>query len=166
MMDMLEQTDLKAPATYQEWLDCLNILKKPNALNLGIYKALCSGTFSGTEVTIVALQKQIVDAINNILDSSTKRFTRNLNDSITFNELGQIELLFNRLKKDVKLTLFFENLAFLPKEFRNELSNSIKKQMLDFWNDTTLFLYEQSLEYSNSDLEDALFLIKRIKLFE
>lgn len=166
MMGRLEQTDIKAPATYQEWLDCLNILEKTSALNIGIYEALCSGTFSGTEVTIAALQKKIVNVINNILDNSVKRFTRNLNDSITFNELSQIELLFNRLKKDVKVTLFFENLAFLPKEFRNELSNSIKKQMLDFWNNTTLLLYEQSLEYSNSDLEDALFLIKRIKLFE
>jgi len=166
MMDILEQTGVKVPVTYQEWLDCLNMLEKTNAHNFEIYEALCSGIFSGTEVTKAALQKQIVDAINNILDNSAKRFTRNLNDSITFNELSQIELLFNRLKKDIKVTLFFENLAFLPKEFRNELSSSIKKQMLDFWNGTILFLHEQSLEYSNSDLEDALFLIKRIKLFE
>lgn len=166
MIDLLEKTGIKAPATYQEWLDCLDILKGTNAYGTGVYDALVSGSFAGTEVTKAALQKQIVDAINIMLDNSAKRFIKNMNESIVFNELGQIELLFNRLKKDVKVSLFFEGLDFLPKEYRDELSDSVRRQMLSLWNETTSFLYEQSLEYSNSDLEDALFLIKRKKLFE
>ena len=166
MIDLLERTSVKAPATYQEWLDCFVVLKGTNVYSTGVYDALVAGSFTGTDVTKTALQRQIVDSINAMLDNSAKRFIRNMNDSITFNELSQIELLFNRLKKDVKVALFFESLEFLPTEFRNELSSSVRKQMSDFWNDTVHFLYEQSLEYSNSDLEDALFLIKRIKLFE
>lgn len=166
MIDLLEQTSVKAPATYQEWLDCLAVLKGTNVHSSGVYEAMVTGSFAGTDVTKAALQRQIVDSINAMLDNSAKRFIRNMNDSITFNELSQIELLFNRLKKDVKVALFFETLDFLPKDFRNELSDSIRKQMSGFWKDTVNFLYEQSLEYSNSDLEDALFQIKRIKLFE
>jgi len=166
MINLLERTSVKAPTTYQEWLDCLVVLKGINVYSTGVYDALVAGSFTGTELTKAALQSQIVDSINAMLDNSAKRFIRNMNDSITFNELSQVELLFNRLKKDVKVALFFETLDFLPKEFRNELSSSVRKQMSDFWNDTVRFLYEQSLEYSNSDLEDALFLIKRIKLFE
>ena len=166
MINLLERTSVKAPTTYQEWLDCLVVLKGTNVYSTGVYDALVAGSFTGTDVTKAALQRQIVDSINAMLDNSAKRFIRNMNDSITFNELSQIELLFNRLKKDVKVALFFEPLEFLPTEFRNELSSSVRKQMSDFWNDTVHFLYEQSLEYSNSDLEDALFLIKRIKLFE
>lgn len=166
MIDLLEKTSIKAPATYQEWLDCLDILKGTNVHGTGVYDALASGSFVGTEVTKAALQKQIVDAINIMLDNSARRFIKNMNESIVFNELGQIELLFNRLKKDVKVSLFFESLDFLPKEYRDELSDSVRRQMLNLWNETTTFLYGQSLEYSNSDLEDALFLIRRKKLFE
>lgn len=166
MIDLLEKTSIKAPATYQEWLDCLDVLKGTNVHGTGVYDALVSGSFVGTEVTKAALQKQIVDAINIMLDNSAKRFIKNMNESIVFNELGQIELLFNRLKKDVKVSLFFESLDFLPKEYRDELSDSVRQQMLNLWNETTSFLYGQSLEYSNSDLEDALFLIRRKKLFE
>lgn len=166
MIGLLEKTSVKAPATYREWLDCLDILKGTNVHSTGVYDALISGSFAGTEATKAALQKQIVDSVNILLDNSAKRFIRNMNDSIAFNELGQIELLFNRLKKDVKVSLFFESLDFLPKEYRKELSDSVRKQMLNLWNETASFLYGQSLEYSNSDLEDALFLIKRKKLFE
>lgn len=166
MIDLLERTSVKTPATYQEWLDCLAVLKGANVYSTGVYDALIAGSFTGTDVTKAALQRQIVDSINAMLDNSAKRFIRNMNDSITFNELSQIELLFNRLKKDVKVALFFETLEFLPKDYRSELSNSVRRQMSNFWNETVRFLYEQSLEYSNSGLEDALFLIKRIKLFE
>lgn len=166
MINLLERTSVKAPATYREWLDCLDILKGNNVHGTGVYDALVSGSFAGTEATKTALQKQIVDSVNILLDNSARRFIRNMNESISFNELGQIELLFNRLKKDVKVSLFFESLDFLPGEYRKELSDSVRKQMLDLWNETVSFLYGQSLEYSNSDLEDALFLIKRKKLFE
>ena len=37
--------------------------------------------------------------------------------------------------------------------------------MNGFWEDTITFLQNQSLDYSNSDLEDVIFLVKRIKLF-
>jgi len=166
MIDLLEQTSIKAPATYQEWIDCLAILRGTSVYSSGVYEALIGGSFDGTDVTKTALQRQIVDSINALLDNSAKRFIKNMNDSITFNELSQIELLFNRLKKDVKAALFFEKLEFLPADFKRELSHSVKQQMSDFWKETTHFLYEQSLEYSNSDLEDALFLIRRIKLFD
>ena len=48
---------------------------------------------------------------------------------------------------------------------RSDLENSVKEQMSGFWEDTIKFLYEQSLEFSNSELEDVLFLVKRIRLF-
>lgn len=163
---LLEKEEIKAPHTYSEWLGCLDILKGKNVSASGAYEALVSGSFSGTEATLSALQKQIVEAVNALLNNSTRRFTKNMNDSIIFNDLGSIDLLFDRLKKDVKISLFFEELAFLPKEYREELSGSVREQMQGFWNDTVSFLYGQSLEYSNSDLEDALFLIKRKRLFD
>ncbi|MDE6579160.1 MAG: hypothetical protein K2K41_01325 [Ruminiclostridium sp.] len=165
MIGLLEKTGVKAPSTYSEWLGCLDILKGTNVSASGVYEALVSGSFAGTDTILSALQKQIIESVNALLNNSSRRFTKNMNDSIAFNDLGSIDLLFDRLKKDVKISLFFESLDFLPREYREELSRSVRDQMQGFWNETVSFLYRQSLEHSNSDLEDALFLIKRKKLF-
>lgn len=166
MIHLLERAGVKPPETYREWLDCLHLLRENDAYGVGVYDALAAGSFSGTESTRAALQKQMVDGVNAALDKSAKRFIRNMNDSLAFNEFSQIASLFYRLKRDVRAVLFFESLDFLPKEFREELSDAVKSQMLKFWNESTAFLYEQSLEVSNPDLEDVLFLVKRIKLLD
>ncbi len=107
----------------------------------------------------------MVDTINVVLNRSIKRFVRELNECIAFNELEQAEFLFKRFKKDINKTLFFMQLSFLSGEFKTELYSSISVQMTGFWDDTVGFLKQQAMEYSNSDLEDAIYLIRRIKLF-
>ena len=161
-----ERTEIKAPTTYQEWLDCFEIMKQNPVRGNGVFEAVASGSFIGTEVTNGAMQKQVIETVNAVLDKSVKRFIKELNESIAFNDLLQIDILFRRLKQDIERSLFFENLFFLPKTFRKELSLSVKTQMQKFWDDTVRFLYDQSLEFSNSELEDVLFLIKRIHLFK
>ena len=153
----VEHTAIKAPSTYQDWLVCFDMMKNGSGADTEVFDAACMGSFVGSDLTKNALQKQIVETV--------KRFIRNLNENIAFNELSQTELLFKRLKKDVAKSLFFTKLSFLPKDFRSDLENSVKEQMSGFWEDTIKFLYEQSLEFSNSELEDVLFLVKRIRLF-
>ncbi|MCH5191709.1 MAG: hypothetical protein J1F23_06040 [Oscillospiraceae bacterium] len=166
MSIVTERTETKAPTTYQEWLDCFETMKHNPVSGNGVFDAVASGSFTGTEITIGAMQNQVVETVNAILDKSVKRFIKELNESISFNDLSQIDVLFRHLKRDIEKSLFFENLFFLPKTFRTELSQSVKTQMQKFWNDTVKFLYEQSLEFSNSELEDVLFLINRIHLFK
>ncbi|MBQ4557107.1 MAG: hypothetical protein IJA60_05625 [Clostridia bacterium] len=165
MSILAERTDVKSPTTYQEWLDCFLMMKGNRTSRDKAFAAASTGTFCGSEATAVALQKQLVETVNAVLDRSAKRFIRDVNECISFNELLQINVLFRRFKNDVNNTLFFENLFFLPQNFRTELSESVKTQMTRFWNDTVGFLHDQSLEFLNSDLEDVLFLIKRIHLF-
>lgn len=157
---------LKSPRTYQEWLDCLEILKQGKAHRSNLYECLLSASFLGTEVTNVALQRQIVDAINVALKNSTSSFLKNVNESILFHEVSQVDLLFRRWKKEVKVFLFFEKLDCLPEDFREKLSKAIREKLSEFWAEMIKFLYEQSLECPSSDFEDTLFLVKRIKLFE
>ena len=160
-----ERTIVQAPTTYQEWLSCFEIMKNSSAAGNEVFDIVCRGSFAGSDLTRNALQKQIAETVNDVLDKSVKRFIRSLNENIAFNDFSQTELLFKRLKKDISKSLFFTRLSFLPEEFRRELEESVKNQMSGFWKDTVKFLYEQSLEFSNSDLEDVIFLIKRIKLF-
>ena len=142
----VEHTAIKAPSTYQDWLVCFDMMKNGSGADTEVFDAACMGSFVGSDLTKNALQKQIVETVNAFLDKS-------------------VELLFKRLKKDVAKSLFFTKLSFLPKDFRSDLENSVKEQMSGFWEDTIKFLYEQSLEFSNSELEDVLFLVKRIRLF-
>ena len=161
----VEHTAIKAPSTYQDWLVCFDIMKNGSDADNEVFDAACMGSFVSSDLMKNALQKQIVETVNVFLDKSVKRFIRNLNKNIVFNELPQTELLFKRLKKDVAKSLFFSKLTFLPKDFRSELEDSVKEQMSNFWEDTIKFLYDQSLEFFNSELEDVLFLVKRIRLF-
>jgi len=165
MSAVAEQPIIKVPSTYQDWLDCLDMMKSGTGVNAELFEAVCRGTFSGTELTRNALQRQIVETVNALLNKSIKKFTGGLNDNLMFNELQQTELLFKRLKREINSSMFFMRLAFLPMEFRAELEASVKEQMGDFWADTVKLLHEQAVELSNPDLEDVLLLVNRIKLF-
>lgn len=165
MIELRERPATAAPSTYQDWLDCFARMRELPLSGNGDFEVLALGSFSGTGAMQAALERQMVDTINAVLNKSVKRFVRNLNECIAFNELAQVDVLFKRLKKDVNKTLFFLNLSFLSGEFKDELYASITSQMTGFWDDTVGFLRQQAMDYSNSDLEDALFLIRRIRLF-
>lgn len=165
MIELREKPVAAAPSTYQNWLDCFERMKEVPLSGNGDFDVLALGSFAGTGAMQTALERQMVDTINSVLNKSTKRFIRDLNECIAFNELAQVDVLFKRLKKDIHKTTFFLELSFLPSDFKNELYQSITDQMTDFWDDTIRFLRQQAMDYSNSDLEDALFLIRRIRLF-
>lgn len=160
------QQELSPPASYQEWLHCLEVFSKSSATRSEICAVLRQGTFSGSPDITKSLCEQIVKAINEYLDYNVKRFARNLNESIAFNEFLRLDLLFRRLKKDINAVMFFESLGFLPEAFREELKSSVKNQMSAYWKQTVLFLHNQALDFPDMQLEDALFLINRIKLFD
>lgn len=162
-----EITEISPPVNYQEWLAFFSRIKNERNCEAGVFEALSKGSLEDMTPNIEeAFKNQLVETVNIILDRSAKRFVKEMNESITFNDLCQMDVLFIRLKRDVKRARFFEGLSFLSVDFRGELSASLKKQMSEFWNSTVKFLYEQSVEFSNSQLEDALYTIRRIKLFE
>ncbi len=165
MIELRERPVAAAPSTYQDWLDCFERMKEVPLSGNGDFDVLALGSFAGTGAMQAALERQMVDTINAVLNKSTKRFIRDLNECIAFNELAQVDVLFKRLKKDIHKTTFFLELSFLTSDFKNELYHSITDQMTGFWEDTIRFLRQQAMDYSNSDLEDALFLIRRIRLF-
>lgn len=165
MIELRERPVAATPSTYQDWLDCFERMKKAPLSGNGDFDVLALGSFAGTGTMQAALERQMIDTINTVLNKSMKRFIRDLNECIAFNELAQVDVLFKRLKKDIHTTTFFLELPFLTSDFKNELYQSITDQMTAFWDDTIRFLRQQAMDYSNSDLEDALFLIRRIRLF-
>jgi len=165
MIGLEEKVAVAVPNTYQDWLDCFERIKESPLSGNKDFDLLSHGSFDGTGAMLTAFQQQMVDTINTVLNKSVRRFVRDLNECITFNELDHIDVLFKRLKKDINRTTFFLELSFLSSEFKSELYKSISDQMIKFWNDTIEYLQHEAFESFNSDLEDALFLIRRIRLF-
>lgn len=159
--------EIAPPTNYQEWLALFAKVRNERNCEGGVFEALSKGKLEDMTPAIEAsFKEQLVETVNIILDRSAKKFVKEMNESITFNDLCQMDILFIRLKRDVKRARFFEGLSFLGADFVKELSDSLKKQMSEFWNGTLKFLYEQSIEFSNSQLEDALYTVRRIKLFD
>lgn len=165
MIVATDKPNVKVPSTYRDWLECFNQMQNGLMYDEVFYAAISKGSFVGNKLTKSAFQKQLVNTVNTILDKNVKRFSKDLNEIIIFNEFSELELLFRRFRKNIYKVLFFDNFIFLPKTFRDELKKSIMKQMSEFWEDTKKFLYLQTMEFSNSELDDAVFLINRIKLF-
>lgn len=163
MIELPKQT--AAPSTYQDWLDCFAQIKDGPLSGSEDAHALSLGSFAGTSAMRAALERQITDTVNAVLDRSAKHFARDLNECMLLGEFAQAEGLFRRFKREVQRAAFFLELSFLPEEFRSELYRSMRRQMTAYWNDTVRFLQDQVMEYADPDLEDALFLIRRIQLF-
>ena len=60
---------------------------------------------------------------------------------------------------------FFRELDFLPEQYRATLSDSIVREVSAYWDRLLRTLRRQTLEYSDPDLEDAVYRISRIKPF-
>ena len=111
MIGLQERAIAEAPSTYQEWLDCFERMKEVPLSNNRDLEVLSLGTFAGTGTMQAAFERQMVDTVNVVLNKSTKRFMRDLNECIAFNELAQVDVLFKRLKKDIHKATFFVNLS-------------------------------------------------------
>jgi hypothetical protein len=165
-MAALEKSVNRSPGTYQEWLSCFDYLRESSAVDEGTVELIKNGSFVSSGQMMAAFQTQLMETINTMLNKRVGRFIKDLNRAIEFNELEDIAFLYVKLRNETGKCLFFENLNFLDVGFRRELIDSIKQQVTSCWNSTLRFLRQQSVEYSNSGLEDALFLIYRIKLFQ
>jgi len=125
------------PEVYQDWLALFVRVKNERNCPPEVFEALSRGSLTDlTPMTEVSFKEQLLETVNKVLDRGAKRFVKDLNDSITFNDLCQVDILFIRLKKDVRKAMFFESLSFLGKDFVKELSDSLKKQMTEFWDKT------------------------------
>lgn len=126
---------------------------------------IAQGSFISDGYIAVRFRQKLVETVNEMLNKRTARFLKDLNTLISFNEFADMAPLFVKLRNEVNKCLFFTEWGFLGEEMKGELARSVKGQMRKFWEDTVAFLQKQTVEFCNADLEDALFLIRRLELF-
>lgn len=159
------RTQIPVPRTYPQWLECLAMLEERPPHRSGVCAAMAQGTFAGSPAALAGLSQQMAQSIQKSLSRITRRFLRELNDCLSFHDLAQAELLYKGLRRDIHAVLFFTELEFLPRDYRDRLRDSITAEMSRFWDRTRQILRQQAMEYPDPELEDAVFLIGRIKLF-
>lgn len=155
----------KIPKTYGDWIDCFYILchKKVSKRELEfLHKGECIAFDEMSEF----FEKNLIQTINTMIKRSIKIFNKELELYLMYNEYDNIHHLFIELANSFKVTLFFRNFDFLSQNFRLELQNSIIEETTKFWNLVIKNMYKQCVENNNLCLEDELYMIKRIKLFD
>lgn len=153
------------PVSYQQWLDCLAQLREHPQSGSEELERISQENFSTTGTVEAALEQQIVYTVNTVLDKVSKRFICELNQCLAFGELPEMELLFKRFRRNVNRSLFFRNLTFLPDAFRAELFEKVRVQMETFLKKVLQFLHTEAVRSGSQELEDTLFLIRRVRLF-
>lgn len=153
------------PATYEDWLNCFDLLRKNSFVDDEVAMTIAKGSFRNRGYIAAQFQQKLAETISEMLNNRITRFLKDLNMLISFNELSDIVPLFVKLRNEVNKCMFFTELSFLEPNIRYELEQSVKIQVENFWNDTIMFLQRQTMEFHNADLEDSLFLIRRINLF-
>jgi hypothetical protein len=161
----LENERFVPPTTYADWLHCFDLLRASASVDGEVAVAIAKGSLRDGGYIAVRFQQKLAETVNEMLNKRIARFLKDLNRLIAFNELADIVPLFVKLRNEVNTCLFFTGLGFLDAEVKRALEASVKTQTENFWNDTVLFLRRQALEFCNADLEDSLFLIRRIDLF-
>jgi len=165
MSSVLNSEQLTPPITYEDWLNCFDLLRVSSSVDNSVVMTIARGTFISRGYIVVKFQQKLAETINEMLNRRIGRFLKDLNLLISFNELSDIVPLFVKLRNEINKCLFFTGFGFLDINVKRELEESVITQMEKFWDDTIVFLKKQTLDFYNADLEDSLFLIQRIKLF-
>lgn len=152
------------PHTYQDWLDCLEYMEK-SSVGEEFFDMLTLGSLQCSEQMLIRFREHIVVSLNRMIDHRTKRFIRELNRFLEFNDAAGVVALFRKYKKDMEQCMFFKKIVFIQDTFREELSISVENQTKAFLKKVIGHLAGQAAETGNPEMEDALYQIKRIRFF-
>jgi len=154
------------PESYEEWLACLEALHERPWEAAVLCQLMRNGVFHGMETSLLpSFQRRLLDCVNKMLDQAVLRFSRQCQELLETADFSMLDFPFRRLAIQIRQSLFFRELLFLPEEFRLSTENSLKERMTFFWNDTIRTLKLEASESGAQELEDIMEAIQRIQLF-
>lgn len=155
----------QVPQTYVDLLNCFDILKSKN-IDKETFNLLVSCNCHVPQSAVAILQDELIKTINIMLNRCIKEFRKDFQMSLDYSEFENIYNVFTHLAVKLKYCLFFSEYKFLDEKFVEELYISYQKQVKSFWSKTVNSIYQQCIEESNLILENELYMIKRIHLFD
>lgn len=160
----IKDMGLTIPTNYQEWIDCLKRMQKSSGLPFDM-SMLERGRMSCDGAALGRFETHLTETVNIMLNREIGRFVRNLNEALEFGEFDSLPFLARRFQEQIHSCLFFQYIGFLPASFREELGMETRRQVMKVWKELMRRLLEIQEETGNPDLEDALYGIRRVKLF-
>ncbi len=155
---------IASPKTYADWLDCFEVLCKRNVTRTEL-QLLREGTCTASAGSVEYLEKQLVKTINAMIKRYIHAFNKELEMRGMYNDYDNLYQLFVTLANRLSGCLFFTELDFMSVAFRDELRVSVVGETKRFWKMMTDSIYSQCIDLNSTTLEDELYMIKRIKLF-
>lgn len=156
----------KPPERYEEWLACLQALHEHPWEARLLCERMRRGVFQGASSSLLpSFQRRVLECVNRMLDQAVAHFSHQCQEILETADFSMLDLLFQHLAAQIRQALFFCELGFLPEEFRRSTELSLRERMTVFWNGTLRTLQGEAMENGALELEDALWAIRRIRLF-
>ena len=153
------------PQRYAQWLECFNILRS-RFIDAEEYAVLCSGSCEDSAVTLSYFEEQLIETVNVMLLRSIRAFERELGLYSACGEIENLHIPYVRFAGRARKCMFFTGLDFMSERFRKELTDSLRSETERFWKRACRSLYDACTEQHNELLEDELYLVRRMRLFQ
>lgn len=149
------------PRTYQQWLDCFAYLSAHPA-DREVLELAAGGQYPGkpAESFLVRLS----DTVGTMLSFRCQQFLRQLDQALGDGEPDLAPLLAARLKKSLRLCLFYRSLPFLEERYVQELDRGFSVQLQNFWTNFLTQLKKIARDSDSPAMEDLLLEMSRIKI--
>lgn len=156
---------LNTPSCYADWLEWFKLLQR-KSISREEWKLLKNGRCKDIHSTIEYFEHQLIQTENIMIKRYLKEFAKSMNIYLSYGEYERLYQPFRILAKQFAICLFFSDLSFLSLEFRKELRDSVIANATDHWNKAVKNLYTAYIESNSDVLEDQLYMIKKIRLFQ
>ena len=153
---------LKAPSTYQEWLEYLKWMESHYVHSEDIDR-MGEGKIPRGGMLPDRFQKRVVSTVNAMLKRYIRNFNRALNEALEGNEFETVQTLCTRMQKDLEYCFFYRRITFLDSEFIKKLDRSLTERVLAFWQHVTKEMDRITMQTATADAEEIMISLMRVK---
>lgn len=149
------------PQSYQQWLDCFELLSKNN-VSAGYIEALEEGSCPGIDHLAAPFEERVQATVNQMLKRYTGMCTRSLNEALEEGDFSEVDVLLRRQRKNMNNCRFYRYIPFLRRGFQEALDAQVSKEIERYWREMKKYLSQLVEETESADLYDIIYYIKRL----
>lgn len=153
------------PTDYHSWIQYLDSIEDgdfENNLQAVLDESSCP-EYKGIKSYF---HVRIETAVNNIIESNLRDLKKGIAKFTENNEIAGLHILFVRFSKKINRCMFFCYIPFLDNTFKKKMYSATKKEVYNFWDIMLNLLQSEAKKNNNVLLDEELFLIERITLFD
>lgn len=127
----------------------------------GFLEELSGSTCSGFETVSGKFCNRMTEAVNSMLRQHTKNATKEINRCLEEGDYTLLEIIVKRSISEMSRCFFFNNISFLPSDYRLALNRELIREMNRYWSEVLGFLQRIVEESDSRELSDEVYYLKR-----